>query len=116
MAGTRGSLPNEALRSVWLTVARGNEYVDRQAPWKLAKRPEDREALEATLGTLVRQLARQAVCASPVVPEKAQALWEQLGGPGRVDAQRLDALGALDAEGWRVAKGASLFPKDAAPV
>ena len=116
MDGTRGYLLHEALRSLWLTVARGNEYVDRQAPWKLAKAPEGRPALETTLGTLVRQLARQAVCASPFLPAKAQELWTQLGAPGRVEDQRIDDLAALDGTGWRVSKGASLFPKDAPPA
>jgi methionyl-tRNA synthetase len=111
--GTRGFLLHEALKVVWQSVARGNEYVDRQAPWKLAKNPAQREELERTLAALIRQLARQAVCVAPFMPEKAQALWTQLGGPGLVGEQRLHALEALDAEGWRVRKGDSLFPKEA---
>jgi len=112
MDGTRGYLPHEALRHVWSTVARGNEYVDRQAPWKLAKDPARRSELEATLATLVRQLARQAVLVSPFMPGKAAELWGQLGGPGAVEAQRLDGLLDMDTTGWRVRKGASLFPKE----
>lgn len=111
MDGTRGYLPNEALRHVWSTVARGNEYVDRQAPWKLARDPARREELERTLGTLVRQLARQAVLVSPFMPGKAEELWAQLGAPGRAADHRLDTLDRLDPGGWRVRKGAPLFPK-----
>jgi methionyl-tRNA synthetase len=111
MDGTRGYLPHEALRHVWSTVARGNEYVDRQAPWKLARDPERRGELESTMATLVRQLARQAVLLSPFMPAKAAELWAQLGGPGEVTEQRLGGLAPLDPTGWRVHKGASLFPK-----
>ena len=111
MDGTRGYLPNEALREVWSTVARGNEYVDRQAPWKLAKDPARRAELEATLATLVRQLARQAVLISPFMPAKAEELWAQLGAPGRAREQRLDALSRLDPTSWHVKKGESLFPR-----
>jgi len=111
MDGTRGYLPNEALRLVWSTVARGNEYVDRQAPWKLAKDPTRRRELEETLSTLVRQLARQAVLVAPFMPAKAEELWTQLGAPGRVHEQRFERLGQLDVSAWRVHKGASLFPK-----
>jgi methionyl-tRNA synthetase len=111
MDGTRGYLPNEALRHVWSTVARGNEYVDRQAPWRLAKDPAKRDELERTLATLVRQLARQAVLVSPFMPGKAEELWSQLGAPDRAADQRLDALGRIDPSGWRVQKGAPLFPK-----
>jgi methionyl-tRNA synthetase len=53
--GPRGFLLHDALRAVWQTIARANEYVDRQAPWKLAKDPASRAALESTLATLVRQ-------------------------------------------------------------
>jgi methionyl-tRNA synthetase len=112
MDGSRGYLLHDALRSVWRTVARGNEYVDRQAPWKLAKDPNAREELETTLGSLVRQLARTAVALFPFMPAKSQELWRQLGAPGEVGAQRFDALMELDGAGWRVAKGGPLFPKD----
>jgi methionyl-tRNA synthetase len=117
MDGTRGYLLQDALRSVWLTVARGNEYVDRQAPWKLAKDPTQRTALERVLATLIRQLIRQAAHLAPVLPERAEELWRQLGAPGSVHAQRFGApLAALDPTGWRVIRGDSLFPKEREPV
>ena len=114
--GTAGYLLSIALQQVWATVARANEYVDRQAPWKLAKDPARRAELDATLASLVRQLARQAVVLSPFMPGKAEELWTQLGAPGRASAQRLDDLAALDGAGWRVQKGAPLFPRPAAPA
>ena len=112
MDGTRGFLLHEALKVVWQSVVRGNEYVDRQAPWKLAKDPALRGELETTLASLIRQLARQAVLVAPFMPTKAQELWTQLGAPGVVGEQRYDGLASLRATGWRVQKGASLFPKD----
>jgi methionyl-tRNA synthetase len=45
------------------------------------------------------------------MPNKAQRLWEQLGGAGSVHAQRLDSLRQLDASGWTVRKGDGLFPR-----
>jgi methionyl-tRNA synthetase len=112
MDGSRGFLLHEALKVVWQSVVRGNEYVDRQAPWKLAKDPALRGDLEATLASLMRQLARQAVCLAPFMPEKAAALWTQLGAPGTVGEQRFRDLAALDATGWTVKKGEPLFPKE----
>ena len=109
--GPKGLLLHDALKAVWQTVARGNEYVDRQAPWKLAKDPAAREQLESTLASLTRQLARQAVYLWPFMPNKAQELWESLGGAGSVGEMRFDRLRELDPTGWRVHKGASLFPK-----
>jgi methionyl-tRNA synthetase len=116
MDGTRGFLLHEALRVVWQSVVRGNEYVDRQAPWKLAKDPAQRGELETTLASLIRQLARQAVLVAPFMPNKAQELWTQLGAPGVIADQRFESLASLDATGWHVKKGDSLFPKEKPPA
>ncbi len=127
MDGSNGYLPHEALRRVWLTVARANAYVDRKAPWKLAKDPARRVELEQTLWCLARSLAMQAIHLAPFIPGKAEELWEQLGAPGRATECRILAesptqpllkctTGAsarpLDPAGWRVSKGAPLFPKE----
>jgi methionyl-tRNA synthetase len=109
------NLPNRALEHVWATVARGNEYVDRQAPWKLAKDPSRSDDLDSTLAALVRQLVRQAVALSPFMPGRCEELLSQLGAPADllVTPGVLGERGAMtfDATGWHVAKGASLFPK-----
>jgi methionyl-tRNA synthetase len=112
MDGSNGYLLHEALRAVWRGVARGNEYVDRQAPWKLAKDPGMRDALDETLSALIRQLARFAVALYPFMPRKSEELWRQLGAPGSLGAQRFAGVMAIDPAGWRVVKGAPLFPKE----
>jgi methionyl-tRNA synthetase len=116
MDGSRGFLLHDALRHVWSTVARGNEYVDRQAPWKLAKDPALRADLERALGALVRQLARHAIHLQPFMPLKSAELWRQLGAPGVLAHQRFASVAALDASGWRVTKGDGLFPKETSPT
>ena len=112
MDGSRGFLLHEALQRAMACVARGNEYVQASKPWALAKAGDD-AALDAVLSSLMRQLARQAVLLAPFMPTKAQEVWEQLGGPGDVLSQRFTNLTSLDAAGWTVRKGASLFPKPA---
>jgi methionyl-tRNA synthetase len=111
MGGERGYLPHEALRIARDHVARANEYVDRQAPWKMAKDPSQRAALEETLATLILDLAWQAAHLCPFMPGKAEELWRQLGAPGSVHQQRFASLGQLDPTGWQVTKGPPLFPK-----
>lgn len=113
MDGTLGFLLHDALQSLWRCVARGNEYVDRRAPWKQARDPEQREALAESLATLVRQLARHAVYLAPFMPNKAMELWSALGAPGEVGNARFQSLPGLSPEGWRVTKGAPMFPKEA---
>jgi methionyl-tRNA synthetase len=111
MDGTRGYLLHEALRVVWRSVARANEYAQMMQPWSLAKKPESRAELEQVLASLARQLTRLAVLVSPFMPAKSQELWESLGGPDDVSKQRLGALERLDPVGWRVRKGPALFPR-----
>jgi methionyl-tRNA synthetase len=96
---------------VWRTVARGNEYVDRQAPWKLAKDPAHKTELDRTLTTLVRRLARQGAALAPFMPRKADDLWRALGAPGSVHDFRWSDVSRLDPAGWRVTKGEPLFPR-----
>ena len=103
-------LLHEGLANLMARVAAMNQYVDQQAPWKLAKDPAKRAELEETLATIIYVLASVARCISPFMPAKAAALWAQLGAPGRVDEP--GSLGAtLDVKGWQVTKGEPLFPK-----
>jgi methionyl-tRNA synthetase len=113
MSGENGYLLHEALKAVWRTVARANEFVDRKAPWKLAADPSAADELNRTLGSLVRQLVRQAAYIAPSMPSKSQDLWERLGAPGNVSETTFDAVKTLDPAGWRVRKGEPLFPKEA---
>ena len=100
MDGSRGFLLHEALQRAMAFVTRGNEYVQTMQPWKLAKGDDadSIRALDHVLASLVRQLARQAVLLAPFMPEKAQSVWEQIGGPGSVSGQRFANLTSLDAE------------------
>jgi methionyl-tRNA synthetase len=112
--GTGGYLLHDALKAVWRMIARGNEFVDAQAPWKLAKDPAASAELERTLGVLVKELARHCVCLAPFMPERTENLWRQLGAPGSVHEMRFDSLSSLDCSGWKVSRGAPLFPKEQA--
>ena len=109
--GSRGFLLHDGLRRAMTCVTRGNEFVQSSQPWALAKTAEKRDELASVMAALTRALARHCVMLSPFVPAKAQALWEQLGAPGRVEDQRFSGLAALDATGWRVRKADPLFPK-----
>jgi len=111
IGGAKGFLLHDALRAVWQTVARANEYVDKQAPWKLAKSPESRGELERALASLIRQLTRQALYLWPFMPRKSEELWTSLGGPGTPPKVGFGGIKLLDPTGWRVKKGVGLFPK-----
>jgi methionyl-tRNA synthetase len=105
-------LLHEALAVVFQSVSSANEYVAQRAPWKLAKDPLSASALDETLATLARKLAIQTILLAPFMPGKAQSIWEQLGGPGRVSDQRLPEAHSVNPSGWKVTKGAPLFPRE----
>ena len=97
---------------VWLTVARGNEYVDRQAPWKLAKDPAQRPALDAVLATLVRQLVRQAVHLAPSCRSAPRRCGGSSALPGRsTPSGSAPQLAALDPTGWQRGPGRPFVPQ-----
>ena len=87
-----------------------NEYVTLQAPWKLARDPGAAAALDETLATLARKLAIQTVLLAPFMPAKAQAVWEQLGGPGAVADSASAASGAARPERLDGDEGRATLP------
>jgi methionyl-tRNA synthetase len=85
----------------------GNEYIQRNEPWHLV----DEAPAEAAqvIADCVQLVKACAILAQPVMPEKADALWDQLGEAGAVaDAELGDAL-AAPAESF--AEPAELFTK-----
>jgi methionyl-tRNA synthetase len=73
-----GLLLHRGAAAAWALVSEANAFVERQAPWTLAKAGQV-EALDATLAALWRCLARLAVLAGPFLPGSAATLWAALG-------------------------------------
>jgi methionyl-tRNA synthetase len=109
--GSRGFLIHEAVEAISRTVVRANAAIQAAKPWVLAKDEAQRVELERVLAALARQLARQAVYLAPIMPTKAQALWDALGGPGEVSEMLFEHTESLDCTAWHVAKGDGLFPR-----
>ncbi len=105
--------PTGILDAVWELVREANRFVEVQAPWNLAKDPDRREELEATIYGLLESMRHLAVFLFPVMPSKARELWEQIGVEGALEEQRLGDLkqwGGLRA-GWKVRPAGPVFPR-----
>ncbi|WP_290814252.1 methionine--tRNA ligase [Halovivax sp.] len=71
----------------------GNEYIQRNEPWKLVD--EEPDEAERVIRDCVQIAKAVGVLIEPIAPGKAQALWEQIGEDGGVrDLTLEDALDA----------------------
>ncbi len=96
-----------------------NVFMQRTEPWALRK--TDPEAAASALNTLCEYIHWLARWMVPFLPNKAQALWEMLGRPGKVADQPWP--GVPQRATWRSFEGgealgepAALFPRMDAPV
>jgi len=103
---------NKALESIWEVVQAGNQYIDKSAPWTLAKKPEDKERLQTVLYHAAETLRFLAHVLSPFMPEAAGEMKRQLGLPGEGSDPRWTDLqwGGLT-PGMEIAKDTPLFPR-----
>ncbi|MBC7172017.1 MAG: methionine--tRNA ligase subunit beta, partial [Polyangiaceae bacterium] len=105
--------PHRALESIWELVSAANRYVDTTEPWRLAKENETARLAEVAY-TVLESLRFLSVMLWPFLPDKCDALREQLGLPKvalRVgEDQWPSAFGELPA-GAVTAPGTPLFPR-----
>ena len=101
-------LPDQEL--AWTLVTRANQYVDQTAPFKLAKDPAQAKRLDEVLYNLAECCRIIAVLLSPVLPDTAAKIFEQLNLSG--SAQSIAALkwGGLGEE-HQIGAPAPLFPR-----
>jgi len=108
-AGWAAVQPSDALAATWRLVRATNAYLEANEPWKADPGP----AVDGVLGDALEALRIVAVLASPAIPHAAQAIWDRIGLPGRVEDQRVPAAAAWGGYpgGLPVVKGDPLFPR-----
>ena len=90
IAGWAAVQPSDALAATWRLVRATNAHLEANEPWKAEPGP----AVDAVLGDALEALRIVAILASPAVPGAAQAIWDRIGLPGRVEDQRLPDAGS----------------------
>jgi methionyl-tRNA synthetase len=108
----------ENLQAIWELIALCDEYIDKAAPWKLAKNPENGPRLNTVLNTAARALRLLSISLYPFMPQTAAQLSQQLGLS--FDFSRSISFPQSQ---WDVAladvpiaKGAPLFPRIESPL
>ncbi|MBQ8754212.1 MAG: methionine--tRNA ligase [Lentisphaeria bacterium] len=103
---------DQGIDAVMNAVRAGNRYLEKTAPWTLAKKGET-ERLHTVLYTAADALRQVAVLLAPVMPEKMAELREVLGYTGdEAKACRIaDLKNAADLAGRKMTDCAGLFPR-----
>ncbi len=101
----------QALESVWRLVHFGNRYIDRQAPWRMAKEGRERE-LKQVLYRLVDCSRMVGLFLYPFMPSTVVKLWKLLGmEDGCKPVQEKDWRWGGGPECYRVREPEPLFPR-----
>jgi methionyl-tRNA synthetase len=108
---------HRAVEAAWAVVGAGNRYVDKTAPWALAKSPESAARLDTVLYQLADLLRIVAILASPIIPGSAAAMTRALGIEGRTELTSHAALRlGLLPFGTQLVKIPALFPRIETPA
>jgi methionyl-tRNA synthetase len=104
---------NRALEAIWQVVQLANQYVDKTAPWALAKDERHAGQLRTVLYTMAETLRCLSLATYPVIPKSAQLICSQLGISDEFTSHLLRnkiEWGGL-MPGTIIQKGPSLFPR-----
>jgi methionyl-tRNA synthetase len=100
---------NRALETLWELIQCCDQYIDKAAPWKLAKKPEEKNRLDAVLYHVVEALGWMIPFLYPFMPQTAIEIARQLGLNPRLKGRKLEKDGLVP--GTEILKGAALFPR-----
>ena len=74
----------------------GNSYFDSKKPWAMAKNPEQRTQLETCITCSLYCVKALALIASPLIPESAQKIWQQLGFSSMLEKQNWNEVQKME--------------------
>lgn len=104
---------SRTLEAIWRVVQLANQYVDKTAPWALAKQPEQAPRLHTVLYHMAETLRLLCLTLVPFTPATAEELASQLGvglTAGNPLLAAAQTWGGLK-PGTPIRKGRSLFPR-----
>jgi methionyl-tRNA synthetase len=105
---------SKGLEAVWGLISAVDKYIVQNAPWKLARQndAESQKTLSTTLYTSAEALRIATALLSPVLPQSAPKIWEQLGMTESIESVRFATLewGSLRA-GQKIGEIAAVFPR-----
>jgi methionyl-tRNA synthetase len=105
---------SKGLETVWTLISAVDKFIVQNAPWKLARLPDDasQRQLSTTLYTSAEALRIATALLSPVLPQSTPKIWSQLGMTGSIESVRFESLrwGGLP-PGQKIGEIAAVFPR-----
>ena len=103
--------PHKALEEVFRVVQRANKYIDENAPWALAKNPEELPRLACVLYHLLEATRVCGVLLTPFMPDSCEKLFAQIGAEAEVRTWDSGARWGALPKTVTVRRGENLFPR-----
>lgn len=104
--------PRLALDLIWEVLVRGNQFVEEQKPWVLAKDTAKSEDLKLTMAALGDALSHTAIILQSFLPATAEAMLRRLGiHSSNQHTAEAEFNQVLLKPGTQVERGEPLFPK-----
>jgi methionyl-tRNA synthetase len=103
---------HDALEEVWKVIRAANAYIDRQAPWALAK--TDKARMATVLRVLVDTVRVVATLLQPFMPTSMNKMLDQIGVA--VDQRQFAALAVALPDGISLPAPQGVFPRYVEPA
>lgn len=81
-----------AIAAIWELIRRGNQYVQENKPWELAKDPAQKERLGTVLYNLVEASRFVTILLVSIMPKRVNDIWAQLKLEGKPSDYNLSEL------------------------
>lgn len=84
---------SRALEAAWAGLARVDKFITDSQPWKLAKEPDARPALEQVIATAYEGLRHLVLLVAPALPDSTRRIWSEMGlrgEPLRIDPNQIE--------------------------
>ena len=109
------ALFHSALEQTWAYITKIDQYIDKQAPWTLAKEGKTKE-LSRVLTTVVEAIRLISFMASPIIPKATKTVWEGLGFQATEDfaaltTEALNTVPFIKQEHTLTLEKLTLFPR-----
>jgi len=100
-----------ALEDIWQMVRRLNQYVQDEAPWQLAKDPEQAGRLDQVLAGVAEGMRVVSILLHPFIPDASAHLLSTLGVEGAETGLERARFGSVVGGGGTIAMIEPMFPK-----